>query len=62
MRITIEPTPPNSASLDCRLSFFHVEMRWDSRLLKASLSILTSSAMIGPLLEGVKEDSELEAE
>ena len=55
----MEPTPPNSASLDCRLSFFHVEMRYDNRLLKASLSILTSSAMADPLLEGGKEDSEL---
>ena len=44
--ITMDPTPPNNASVDCRLSPFHVETKWDSRLLKASLSILTSSPIL----------------
>ena len=34
-------------------------MRCDSRLLKASFSILTSSAMPSPLLEGGKEGGEV---
>ena len=58
----MDPAPPNNASLDCRLSFFHTEMNCDSRVLKASLSILTSSAMTAALKEGVAGRSELKEE
>ena len=40
----MEPTPPNSASF-ARLSAFHAEMKFERRLWKTCLSILTSSAM-----------------
>ena len=55
----MDPAPPNNASLDCRLSFFHAEMNCESRVLKASLSILTSSAMTAALKEVVAGESEL---
>ena len=58
----MDPVPPNNASLDCRLSFFHAEMNCDSRVLKASLSILTSSAMTAALKEVVVGESELKKE
>ena len=45
-RTTMDPTPPNNASFDCRLSPFHVETKCDSRLLKVSLSIFTSSPIL----------------
>jgi hypothetical protein len=41
------------------LSFFHAEMNCDSRVLKASLSILTSSAMTAMLEEAVGGRTEL---
>lgn len=58
----MDPAPPNNASLDCRLSFFHAEMNCDSRVLKASLSILTSSAMTAALKEGMAGRCELKEE
>ena len=45
-RTTMDPTPLNNASFDCRLSPFHVETKCESRLLKVSLSILTSSPIL----------------
>ena len=55
--MTSEPTPPNTASLDERLSFFHADMSEFRRLWNNSLSILTSSAMLTAGVECAMEES-----
>ena len=51
----MDPTPPNNASFDCRLSPFHVETKCESRLLKVSLSILTSSPILMMALDELRQ-------